>query len=67
MKVEGTVASGFETVRDAFGEGQAIDEGGAQLCVYRNGRNVVDIWTGTDKLNNRPYTADTITVLMSCS
>jgi CubicO group peptidase (beta-lactamase class C family) len=28
---------------------------------------VVDLWAGMDKLNNRPYTADTITVLMSCT
>jgi CubicO group peptidase (beta-lactamase class C family) len=67
MRAEGTVAEGFDAVRNAFAEGQAQDEGGAQLCVYRHGRRVVDLWTGMDKLNTRPFTADTITILMSCT
>ena len=67
MRAEGTVEEGFEAVRDAFADGQARDEGGAQLCVYRHGRRVVDLWTGMDKRNSRPFTADTITVLMSCT
>ncbi len=46
MTVYGTTAAGFETLRDAFGDGQAKDSGGAQLCVYRHGRKVVDLWTG---------------------
>lgn len=67
MRVEGTVDQRFEAVRDAFAEGQAHDEGGAQLCVYQRRRRVVDLWTGMDKLNGRPFTADTITILMSCT
>ena len=67
MHAEGTVEPGFDTVRDAFAEAQAQDEGGAQLCVYQHGKRVVDLWAGTDKLNSRPYTADTITILMSCT
>ena len=67
MRAEGTVEPGFEAVRDAFAEAQAKDEGGAQLCVYQHGKRVVDVWAGTDKLNSRPYTADTITILMSCT
>ena len=65
--VGGTVSPGFERVREAFAEGQAIDEGGAQLCVYRHGKPVVDLWTGRDPSNNRPYTNDTIAVMMSCT
>ena len=67
MLAEGTVEPGFEAVRDAFADAQAHDEGGAQLCVYRHGIRVVDIWAGMDKLSNRPFTADTITILMSCT
>jgi CubicO group peptidase (beta-lactamase class C family) len=67
VAVSGTVATGFERVRDAFASGQAEDRGGAQLCVYRHGEIVVDLWTGTDIANNRAYGADTITVLMSCT
>jgi CubicO group peptidase (beta-lactamase class C family) len=65
-KVDGTVEDGFETVRDAFAEAQWQDEGGAQLCVYRHGKRIVDLWTGRDKMNDRPYTADTISIIMSC-
>jgi CubicO group peptidase (beta-lactamase class C family) len=67
MRAEGTVERGFEAVREAFAEGQAHDEGGAQLCVYQHGKRVLDVWAGMDKLNRRPYTADTITILMSCT
>jgi CubicO group peptidase (beta-lactamase class C family) len=67
MTVKGTVAPGFEALQPAFAEGQAIDEGGAQLCVYRHGRCVVDLWTGRDKIADRPYDENTIAVLMSCT
>src|ERR1700693_1275321 len=63
----GTVAPGFDAVRDAFLEAQPRDRGGAQLCVYRHGRQVVDLWAGFDPENQRPYGEDTIGVLMSCT
>jgi CubicO group peptidase (beta-lactamase class C family) len=63
----GTVARGFEGVRNAFLEAQAKDAGGAQLCVYRHGVRVVDLWAGRDPENNRPYGEDIIGVLMSCT
>jgi CubicO group peptidase (beta-lactamase class C family) len=63
----GWVAPGYEAVRDAFAAGQAEDEGGAQLAVYRHGERVVDLWAGRDKINDRPYGEDTITVIMSCT
>jgi CubicO group peptidase (beta-lactamase class C family) len=65
--VGGSVAQGFEAVRDAFAQAQANDEGGAQLCVYRGGLRVVDIWAGTDKIRARPYGESTISMLMSCT
>ncbi len=52
-KVDGMVEDGFETIRDAFAEAQLQDEGGAQLCIYRHGKRVVDLWTGHDKVNDR--------------
>src|ERR1700722_13240255 len=63
----GTVAAGFEAVRTAFLAAQASDWGGAQLCVYRRGERVVDLWAGRDPANNRPYGEDLIGVLMSCT
>jgi CubicO group peptidase (beta-lactamase class C family) len=67
MNVSGYVARGYDGVRDAFAAAQANDEGGAQLCVYRHGHKVVDVWGGRDKVNDRPYDEDTITVIMSCT
>lgn len=67
MTVHGTTAAGFESLREAFGQGQAQDSGGAQLCVYRHGREVANLWTGRDKVNNRPYTDETVTLCFSVS
>jgi CubicO group peptidase (beta-lactamase class C family)/DNA-binding transcriptional regulator PaaX len=63
--VEGEVASGFEAVREAFAEGQSLEPGGAQLCVYRGGEKVVDLWTGRDLVDGKPFDADSLVVLMS--
>jgi CubicO group peptidase (beta-lactamase class C family) len=67
VKVEGTVARGYEGVREAFAAGQADDPGGAQLCVYRHGKAVVDLWCGQDKVNRRPYTSETVSVIFSAA
>jgi len=66
-EVAGTIAPGFERVREAFAEAQVADAGGAQLCVYRGGERVVDLWAGWDATSQRPYGPDTLTVLMSCT
>jgi CubicO group peptidase (beta-lactamase class C family) len=63
----GQVDKGFEAVRAAFLAAHPGEVGGAQLCVYRHGRPVVDLWTGRDAVNARPYGPDTLTVLMSCT
>ncbi len=63
----GSVEPGFEPVREAFAAAQEKDCGGAQLCVYRRGKKVVDIWGGRDREGDRPYTDDTLAVLMSCT
>ena len=67
MKVGGYVARGYEGVREAFASAQSVDEGGGQLCVYRHGQKVVDIWAGRDKINDRPFGEETLTVIMSCT
>ncbi|MFE5398502.1 serine hydrolase domain-containing protein [Streptomyces sp. NPDC056568] len=47
MDVHGTVAGGFEPVRDAFARNFAtLGERGAAVAVYRDGRKVVDLWGG---------------------
>ncbi len=67
VDVDGYVARGYEGVRDAFATAQSADEGGGQLCVYRHGQKVVDLWAGRDTVNDRPYGQDTITIIMSCT
>jgi CubicO group peptidase (beta-lactamase class C family) len=67
MTVGGYVSRGYEGVKEAFGTAQAADEGGGQLCVYRHGQKVVDLWAGRDKINERPYGEDTLTIIMSCT
>ena len=67
LSVKGTIERGYERVRDGFAEGQRGDEGGAQLCVYRHGNKVVDLWGGRDTMGNRPYAGDALTVIMSCT
>jgi CubicO group peptidase (beta-lactamase class C family) len=67
MNASGYAARGFEGVREAFAHAQSGDAGGGQLCVYRHGRKVVDLWAGRDTVNDRPYGQDTLTVIMSCT
>ncbi|MFG2633441.1 serine hydrolase domain-containing protein [Streptomyces sp. NPDC048362] len=48
MDVYGTVAEGFEPVREAFAANFALlGERGAAVAVYRDGHRVVDLWAGT--------------------
>ncbi|MFE6619507.1 serine hydrolase domain-containing protein [Streptomyces sp. NPDC057740] len=48
MDVNGTVAEGFEPVREAFVRNfTSLGERGAAVAVYRDGRKVVDLWAGT--------------------
>ncbi|HEX4725348.1 MAG TPA: serine hydrolase domain-containing protein [Pseudonocardiaceae bacterium] len=63
--MSGQVQPGFEPVRAAFEAAQANDEGGAQLAVYQHGSLVVDLWTGSDPISRKPFTPDSVTVLMS--
>ncbi|MFB7719675.1 serine hydrolase domain-containing protein [Nocardia sp. NPDC056100] len=67
LLVEGFVEHGFEAVRDGFARAHDGDEGGAQLCVYRRGRVVVDLWTGQDPESGKSWDAESLTVLMSVS
>lgn len=66
-EVGGRVDPGFEAVREGFAAGHPPETGGAQLCIYRHGRPVVDIWTGRDLVRDRPFDGDTLSVVMSCT
>ncbi|WP_405165021.1 beta-lactamase family protein [Nocardia sp. NBC_01499] len=69
MRIDGTVAPGFEAVRDAFAANFA-DQGdvGAAVCVYRDGQPVVDLWGGlADPDAGRPWERDTLQLVYSAT
>ncbi|GAB3173727.1 hypothetical protein GCM10027162_18170 [Streptomyces incanus] len=48
VDVHGTVAEGFEPVREAFVRNfETLGDRGAAVTVYRDGQRVVDLWAGT--------------------
>ena len=62
MTVDGLVAPGFETVRDAFAEVVRGQSGtGAAAAIWHDGRWVVDLWGGhADAARTRPWDRDSI-------
>jgi CubicO group peptidase (beta-lactamase class C family) len=67
--VRGTVAPGFDAVRDAF-EANFAERGerGAACAVYVDGIKVVDLWGGlADHTTGRPWTENTLSVIWSAT
>jgi CubicO group peptidase (beta-lactamase class C family) len=65
IPIEGSVAKGFERVRDQFAanfeRAEPYRDVGASLAVYRGGKRVVDLWGGwRDKEHKRPWKRDTL-------
>ncbi|MGW7261998.1 serine hydrolase domain-containing protein [Streptomyces sp. NPDC054842] len=69
MDVNGTVAEGFEPVREAFVRNfDALGERGAAVAVHRHGRKVVDLWGGTrDVDGTAPWEQGTAHVVHSAT
>ncbi|HVT36777.1 MAG TPA: serine hydrolase domain-containing protein [Nevskiaceae bacterium] len=70
--VHGTVARGWERVREAFAQNfarnDAFRECGAALAVYHRGEAVVDLWGGhADRARTRPWQRDTLINVYSTS
>jgi CubicO group peptidase (beta-lactamase class C family) len=65
--IHGGVDEGYGKVADAFRANFAAGrEVGAALCVYREGRKVVDMWGGyRDGLTKTPWQADTMVNMFS--
>jgi CubicO group peptidase (beta-lactamase class C family) len=65
--IDGEVAPGFEPVREAFAANFARHgDIGAAVCVYRDGRPVVDLWGGVaDLAAGRPWVRDTLQLVYS--
>jgi CubicO group peptidase (beta-lactamase class C family) len=67
MTIEGWVASEFEPVLDAFAANFAErGEVGGAVCVYVDGRPVVDLWGGiADETSGREWDEDAIVLVYS--
>lgn len=62
---EGTVAPGFEHVREVF-DASLAEELGASFAAVRDGELVVDLWGGwADRTKTRPWAQDTIAPVYS--
>ncbi|GEC10554.1 serine hydrolase [Streptomyces spinoverrucosus] len=68
-QISGTVAPGFESVRDEFARNFTDrDEQGAALAVTLNGERVVDLWGGpADPTTGRAWDGDTLQLIFSGS
>ncbi|BCM67448.1 putative esterase [Streptomyces sp. EAS-AB2608] len=69
VDVNGTVAEGFEPVREAFAANFALlGERGAAVAVYRDGHRVVDLWAGTaDVDGTAPWQPGTAQIVRSAT
>ncbi|MFF1516823.1 serine hydrolase domain-containing protein [Streptomyces sp. NPDC058305] len=69
MDVNGTVAEGFEPVREAFARNfAALGDRGAAVSVYRDGHRVVDLWAGTrDVDGTEPWQHGTAQIVRSAT
>lgn len=72
MDVNGTVAEGFEPVREAFARNfDTLGDRGAAVAVYRDGRKVVDLWAGTRDVDgtadSAPWEQDTAQIVRSAT
>jgi CubicO group peptidase (beta-lactamase class C family) len=67
--IHGTVDAPFERVRDVFEHNfSQRGEVGASLCVFHQGRRVVDLWGGVaHRQEKTPWQRDTLGVLFSCT
>ncbi|MGW1600656.1 serine hydrolase domain-containing protein [Streptomyces eurythermus] len=69
MDVNGTVAEGFEPVREAFAANFArLGERGAAVAVYRDGHRVVNLWAGTRDIDGTaPWEPGTAQIVRSAT
>ncbi|MFF5786327.1 serine hydrolase domain-containing protein [Streptomyces sp. NPDC012693] len=69
VDVQGTVAAGWEPVRDAFLRNfEQRGERGAAVAVHRDGVKVVDLWAGSRDVDGTdPWTEDTAQVVRSAT
>ncbi|WEK62215.1 MAG: serine hydrolase [Candidatus Microbacterium colombiense] len=69
LQTHGTVAPGFERIRDEFEAGFAEKpDMGAALSILHHGQPVVDLWGGiADERSRAAWSGETISVIFSCT
>lgn len=72
IEIKGTVATGFEDVKEAyksnFSRGDIYEELGSSLCVFHKGEKVVDLWAGyKNQEKTEEWTSDTTIALYSAT
>ncbi len=69
VKVNGTVAEGFEPVEAAFVRNfETLGDRGAAVAVYRDGHKVVDLWAGTKDIDGtEPWARGTAQIVRSAT
>ncbi|MHC9043280.1 serine hydrolase domain-containing protein [Microbacterium saperdae] len=69
LQIHGTVAPGFERIRDEFAEGfSEKPHMGAALSILHDGAPVVDLWGGVaDERTHAPWSEQTVSVIFSCT
>lgn len=67
IEINGFVAPGFESVRDAFAANFAGgEELGARFSAFREGEAVIDVWAGfSDRERSIPWSEDTLACIFS--
>lgn len=66
VQIGGSVAHGWEPVRDEFEANLTSgEEVGAQVAVYHRGAKVVDLWGGSFDRSDRPYDDTTLQLVFS--
>ncbi len=67
FEISGTAEPGFAAVRDAFAANfERYGDVGAAVCLYRDGRPVVDLWAGVaDAESGRAWQRDTVVMVFS--
>jgi len=67
MATEGSVAAAFWPVAKAFESQIESSGGGAAVCVYFEGRKVVDLWGGVRDSGGKPWREETMSMSFSTS
>ena len=64
IRIDGTVASGFESVRSLYAQNmRTLEERNTQLCVYYKGECVVDLWASA--VGDDAFSADSLVNVFS--